>query len=95
MRRLIFILTFLLTLLHCATPALANENISVYYVGDPESGVVQAVDLSGITRPLAWTVWASTELGSRISPLHNRFPITIRSQAFTEAETLNLEKVDL
>jgi O-antigen/teichoic acid export membrane protein len=55
----------------------------------------QAVDLSGITRPLAWTVWASTELGSRISPLHNRFPITIRSQALAEAKALNLQKVEL
>jgi len=55
----------------------------------------EAVDLSGIARPLAWLVWKSTALGARISPLHGRFPITIRAAALAEAVSLTGEKVDL
>ena len=54
-----------------------------------------AVELTGALRPLAWVVWASTALGARISPLHNRFPITIREDALREAEALTREKVKL
>jgi len=54
-----------------------------------------AVGLTGFARPLAWTIWASTDLGARISPLHNRFPITIRLEAMKEANALNTEKVKL
>ena len=54
-----------------------------------------AVELTGALRPLARVVWASTALGTRISPLHNRFPITVRENALKEAEALTKEKVRL
>ena len=54
-----------------------------------------AAELTGGLRPLAWTVWAATALGARISPLHGRFPITIRDAALKEAADLTNEKVKL
>ncbi len=54
-----------------------------------------AAELTGGLRPLARIVWASTALGARISPLHGRFPITIRDAALREAEELTREKVKL
>jgi O-antigen/teichoic acid export membrane protein len=50
---------------------------------------------TGWMRPLAWLVWASTWLGTRLSPLHGKFPITIRAAALEEARGLTLERVDL
>jgi O-antigen/teichoic acid export membrane protein len=55
----------------------------------------QAVALTGFVRPLAWLIWKATGLGARLSPLHNRFPITIRSAAMLEAQELTAEKVAL
>jgi O-antigen/teichoic acid export membrane protein len=55
----------------------------------------QSVALTGFTRPLNWLTWKSTALGARLSPLHNRFPITIRPQAIQEAQDLTAEKVSL
>lgn len=55
----------------------------------------QAVNLASFMKPFAWIFWASTALGARISPLHNRFPITIREEALEEARTLTEERVDL
>ncbi len=54
-----------------------------------------AVGLTGFVRPLAWLVWKSTELGARFSPLHGRFPITIRPAAMLEARELTAQKVEL
>ena len=54
-----------------------------------------AVPLTGFMRPVAWLIWKSTEVGARISPLHNRFPITIRAAALQEAAELTARKVDL
>lgn len=54
-----------------------------------------AAGLSGFVRPLAWTMWASTALGARISPLNNRFPITNRAEAMEEARRLTEERVKL
>lgn len=54
-----------------------------------------AAELTGGLRPLARIIWASTALGARISPLHGRFPITIRDAALREAEALTNEKVKL
>ncbi len=54
-----------------------------------------AIDLTGFVRPLAWLIWKSTELGARLSPLHNRFPIHIRPAAMLEAQELTAEKVQL
>jgi len=55
----------------------------------------KAVHLTGFLRPVVWLIWASTALGARLSPLHNRFPITIRPTAIREAQELTLEKVEL
>jgi O-antigen/teichoic acid export membrane protein len=55
----------------------------------------KAVELTGFARPLAWVTWRSTALGARISPIHGRFPITIRAAALAEARTLTDEKVSL
>jgi hypothetical protein len=52
-----------------------------------------AVALSGFMRPLAWTFWAATALGARLSPLHNRYAITIREAALREAKALTEERV--
>jgi hypothetical protein len=40
--------------------------------------VRHAAELSTFMKPFAWLFWKSTSLGARISPLHNRFPITNR-----------------
>ncbi|MCJ7723810.1 MAG: hypothetical protein MUP03_06725, partial [Anaerolineales bacterium] len=55
----------------------------------------EAVALTGAARPLAWVVWASTAAGARLSPLHGRFPLTIREAAMAEARSLTGEKVKL
>jgi len=44
---------------------------------------------------LAWLFWAASALGARLSPLHGRFPITIRAEALTEAKNLEAERVSL
>lgn len=54
-----------------------------------------AVALTGGARPLAWVVWASTAAGAHLSPLHGRFPLTIREAAMAEARSLTGEKVKL
>jgi O-antigen/teichoic acid export membrane protein len=55
----------------------------------------QAMTLTGWARPLAWVFWAGSALGARLSPLHNRFPITLRAEALAEAQALTAEKVAL
>jgi LPXTG-motif cell wall-anchored protein len=55
----------------------------------------QAADLSSFMRPLAHLFWAASYLGARISPLHGRFPITIRQAALEEAASLGEERVAL
>jgi O-antigen/teichoic acid export membrane protein len=57
--------------------------------------VQRAVELTGFIKPLAWLFWKSTALGARISPLHNRFPISIRQAALNEAASLTGERVRL
>jgi O-antigen/teichoic acid export membrane protein len=54
-----------------------------------------AVPLTSFMQPMAWLFWASTALGAHLSPLHNRFPITIRAEALNEARQLTMEKVGL
>ncbi len=54
-----------------------------------------AAGLTGFVRPLAWTMWAATALGARLSPLDNRFPITNRAAAMEEARKLTEERVKL
>jgi O-antigen/teichoic acid export membrane protein len=53
----------------------------------------QAADLSSFMRPLARLFWASSNLGARLSPLHGRFPISIRQAALVEAASLSEERV--
>jgi O-antigen/teichoic acid export membrane protein len=55
----------------------------------------QAVALTGFMRPAVWLIWKATDLGVRLSPLHNRFPISIRPAAMLEARELTAAKVDL
>jgi len=55
-----------------------------------------AVALTGSVRWLTrWGMYEPTALGARISPLNNRFPITMRSAAMDEAKALTAEKVKL
>ncbi len=44
-------------------------------------------------KPLTWVFWQSNRLGARISPLHGRFPIDIRSKALEEAAELTAIRV--
>lgn len=55
----------------------------------------QAVPLSNFMKPLSWLFWAATNLGTRLSPLHNRFPIDIRDEAVAEAQSLTQERINL
>jgi len=57
--------------------------------------VRRAAELSTFMKPFAWLFWKSTALGARISPLHNRFPITNRQAALDEAVSLTHERVNL
>jgi hypothetical protein len=57
--------------------------------------VHRAASLAGFMKPLAWLFWAASVLGRRISPLHGRFPITIRAEALAEAKALEAERVSL
>lgn len=55
----------------------------------------QAVALSSFMRPLAWLFWKANAMGARISPLHGRFPISIRPEAMAEAAVLTQARVRL
>jgi hypothetical protein len=55
----------------------------------------RAASLAGFMKSLAWLFWAASALGARISPLHGRFPITIRAEALAEAKALQAERVEL
>lgn len=55
----------------------------------------QAAGLSGFMRPMAWLFWKCNALGARISPLHGRFPISIRAEAMVEAAELTRQRVRL
>jgi len=57
--------------------------------------VRRGADLSTIMKPFAWLFWKSSAIGAKISPLHNRFPITNRQAALDEALSLTQERVNL
>ena len=57
--------------------------------------VRRGADLSTIMKPFAWLFWKSSAIGAKISPLHNRFPITNRQAALEEAISLTHERVNL
>ncbi len=51
--------------------------------------------LSNFMKPLAMLTYKCSKMGAGLSPLHNRFPITIREQALLEAQSLMKERVEL
>ncbi len=55
----------------------------------------RAVDMQPFLRWMSWLFYSASHLGGRVSPLHNRFPITIRDAAMEEALSLTAEKVSL
>jgi len=55
----------------------------------------RAVPLSNVARPTASLFLKCTELGARLSSLHNRFPVTTREEAMGEAAELTRMKVAL
>jgi O-antigen/teichoic acid export membrane protein len=58
--------------------------------------MVQASQMTGFLRPVIHIIFIlPSRWGARISPLHNRFPITMRPQAMEEARLLAEEKVRL
>jgi hypothetical protein len=57
--------------------------------------VQRAVGISTFMKPFAWLFWKASALGARISPLHNRFPLTNRQAALEEAISLTHERVSL
>jgi len=57
--------------------------------------VHRAASLASFMKPLAWLFWAASALGARISPLHGRFPISIRPEALAEARALEADRVSL
>jgi O-antigen/teichoic acid export membrane protein len=55
----------------------------------------QAAGMASFMKPLAWLFWEASRLGARLSPLHGRFPISIRAEALAEAKALQDERVSL
>lgn len=52
--------------------------------------LARAARLSGLGRPLAWLLTVSVRLGAQLSPLHGRFPATLREFAEEEARAATL-----
>ncbi len=61
----------------------------------PDELVRRAAELSNFMRPMARLFYAASRLGARVSPLHGRFKIPIRSAALAEAASLTKERVSL
>ena len=58
--------------------------------------VTEACQMTGFLRPVINIVFVLPSMwGARISPLHNRFPITMRESAMAEAKLLTEERVKL
>jgi hypothetical protein len=56
----------------------------------------EAAAMTGPVRGMVtWMMVKPTALGARVSPLNNRFPISIREAAMVEARSLTEEKVKL
>jgi hypothetical protein len=57
---------------------------------------VEAYQMTGFLRPVVNIIFVlPSKWGAKISPLHNRFPITMRAAAMAEAKLLTEEKVRL
>jgi O-antigen/teichoic acid export membrane protein len=69
------------------------------FFGGWEDGTLEevhrAAELSSFMKPFARLFYTASRLGARISPLHNRFKIPIRSEALAEAASLTNERVSL
>jgi hypothetical protein len=52
--------------------------------------LARAMRLSGLGWPLAWLLTAAVRLGAQLSPLHGRFPATLREFAEEEARAATL-----
>jgi O-antigen/teichoic acid export membrane protein len=63
--------------------------------GDTLDEFEHSTYLTSFMYPFARLFYLATALGAHISPLHNRFPITIRAEALLEAESLTEERVKL
>ena len=58
--------------------------------------MVQASNMVGFLRPVINIIFiVPSRWGARISPLHNRFPISMRPLAMEEARLLTEERVKL
>ena len=56
----------------------------------------EASQMTGFLRPVVNFIFARpSRWGAKISPLHNRFPITMRPAALAEAQALTEERVKL
>jgi len=55
----------------------------------------EAIPFSGFMHPVTRVFYAASALGCRVSPLHGRFPLTLREAALREASQLTFEKVRL
>lgn len=56
----------------------------------------EAYQMTGFLRPVVNIIFVlPSKLGAKISPLHNRFPITMRAAAMEEAQSLTNTKVKL
>jgi len=56
----------------------------------------EASRMTGFLRPVVNFIFiAPSRLGAKISPPHNRFPITMRPAALAEAQSLTEERVKL
>jgi hypothetical protein len=53
----------------------------------------RGTNLASFMKPMARLFYNATRVGSRISPVHGRFPISIYQEAINEAESLTAEKV--
>jgi len=70
-----------------------------YIGGWDEAGLketAEAYHMVGFLRPVVNIVFVlPSQWGAKISPLHNRFPITMRPEAMLEAQLLTEERVKL
>jgi len=53
----------------------------------------QAMWMSSLSFPVAWLMWVGLVGGATLSPLHGRFPMTLRPLAAREAQSLTLSRV--
>ena len=87
-------------LLHWSTAEPACVHVPVWFVWRLGQCALaefrEAAMMTGPVRGMVdWMMVKPTALGARVSPLNNRFPITIREAAMAEAQSLMEEKIKL